>query len=142
MRLLFVLMLLLGMTTKSFAQDDYTYQAPLPTIGGTMQQQQGQQQGGLALGGGGGNEQAYFLQDCQKQFQSQPFLKLMGALLPPEKIRAYCACNYAGLSQRGLMPQYWEYNSLTASGQVQAAYSHPARPAIEGVTQACGPALQ
>jgi hypothetical protein len=137
MRLFALMVVFFLMTAQAFAQDDYTYQAPLPSIGGTMQQQ-----GGRTLGGGGGNEQAYFLQDCQKQFQSQPFLKLMGALLPPEKIRAYCACNYNGLAQRGLMAQYWDYNSLTASGQVQAAYSHSARPAIEAVTQACGPALQ
>jgi hypothetical protein len=138
MRLLFPVLLLFGMTVQSFAQNGgYIYDAPVPSIGGTMRQG-----GGGVPAAGGGNEQAYFMQDCQKQFQSQPFLKLMGALLPPEKIRAYCACNYNGFTQRGLMAQYWDYNSLTASGQVQAAYSHPARPSIEAVTQACGPALQ
>jgi hypothetical protein len=137
MRLLLSIYVLFLMSVQSFAQQGgYTYQAPLPSIGGTIRQ------GGGVPAAGGGNEQAYFMQDCQKQFQSQPFLKLMGALLPPEKIRAYCACNYNGFTQRGLMAQYWQYNSLTASGQVQAAYSHPARPAIEAVTQACGPALQ
>jgi hypothetical protein len=135
MRLVLSICVLFLMSVQSFAQQGgYTYQAPAPSLGGGMR--------GTAGVAASGNEQAYFMQDCQKQFQSQPFLKLMGALLPPEKIRAYCACNYNGFTQRGLMAQYWEYNSLTASGQVQAAYNHPARPSIEAVTQACGPALQ